>query len=130
MAAIAGLSVHAVQLPHPFGEIALKCFYYQMVMVCHQTIAVTKPIEISNNLTQLAQKNKPVFFVFVDIFSPITAGSDVAERIWAFEPKRSGHGVNRGSKPGILNSRPDPMFLLPALDSGQKHCGLRFIRQL
>ncbi|WP_331001626.1 hypothetical protein [Methylicorpusculum oleiharenae] len=97
------------QLPHPFGEIALKGFYYQMVMVCHQAIAVTKPIEISNNLAQQAQKNNPV--VFVDIFSPITAGSDVVERIWKFKSKRSGHGVNCSSKLGILNSRPDPIAI-------------------
>lgn len=39
------LGVNPVDVPHPLGKIALNRFHHQVVMIDHQTIGMTEPVE-------------------------------------------------------------------------------------
>jgi hypothetical protein len=50
MLAIEALRVDPVQLPHALGEIAVRGFDQEMIVVVHQTIGMHRPVEVGDDL--------------------------------------------------------------------------------
>lgn len=53
-----------IELPHPFGQVAIRCFHHEMVVIRHQTIGVAQPVEPQHGLCQRSQEDQSVFVVF------------------------------------------------------------------
>ena len=47
--AVKTLSVDSVELAHADGEIGLRCFNQQMIMIRHQTVGVADPTVTTDN---------------------------------------------------------------------------------
>lgn len=91
MAAVAPLRIDPVQLPHALGQIAIDGLHHQVVVVGHQAVSVTAPVEALYHLTQDFEKPNPIGVVLLDRFAAITAGSDVVERAGEFDADGAGH---------------------------------------
>lgn len=77
MPPIRRLGEDAVQLTHPLREIPLRRFEDEVVVVRHQTIGVTEPVEPLDDLRQHLEKGLAVPVVLVDRLTPIAARRDV-----------------------------------------------------
>ena len=93
VAAVGRLGVHAIELAHAFREIGLRGFHDEMVMVGHQAIRMTAPVEALNHFAQHVDEGRSVGVVFHDRLAPIAAGGDVIEGVGEFDAQRSRHGV-------------------------------------
>lgn len=60
VATIEGLSVNAVQMPHAHGKIAVGRLNQEMVVVVHEAISMTNPVESINSTFKQQQKGLPV----------------------------------------------------------------------
>ena len=92
MAAVAGLGVHAIELAHAFGQIAIRRLHQKMVVVVHQTPGIAEPVELVDDLTQCLEKSLPIQVVVKNVFAPIASGGDVIERIGKFNTEGARHG--------------------------------------
>lgn len=80
MSAVEALGVHPIQLSHPTGQIGVGSLDEQMVVVLHQAVGVTSPVESSNDVPENLQKGKPILVVEKDRLSRIPASRDVIHR--------------------------------------------------
>ena len=92
MPAVERLGVHPVELPHSPGQGGIDRLDQQVVVVRHQTIGMTEPVESRNSLSEYLEELLAIGVVEKDILICITAGSDVIHRAWVFDPQWSGHG--------------------------------------
>ncbi len=67
------LCVYAVQLAHAEGEVAIRSFDQEMVVVIHETIGVAKPIVPLINMLESSQKVLTVLIVLEHGFLFIAA---------------------------------------------------------
>ncbi len=44
MAPVGVLGIDAIEVPHALGQIAIRCFDHEMIMVPHQAIGVAEPM--------------------------------------------------------------------------------------
>lgn len=77
MCPIDPLRIDAVQVPHAFRELRLGRFDDQVIMIGHQTIGMTAPIEAPTDVRIHVQKHVPVGVIEKDIRPGIPSGSDV-----------------------------------------------------
>ena len=54
------LCLDPVQLPHPFGKVRIRRFEHHVIMVRHQTIGMTNPVETTAGCTEDLQKRRSV----------------------------------------------------------------------
>jgi len=80
MPTIEALGVHPVQMSHPTGQIGIGSLDEQMVVVLHQAVGVTSPVESSNDVPENLQKGEPILVVEKDRLSRIPASRDVIHR--------------------------------------------------
>ena len=85
------LGVHPVELSHPPGQGGIDRLDQQMVMVRHQAIRVTEPVEPFGRPFQYLEELLPIGIIEKDILIRVTAGSDVIHCTWVFDPQWSCH---------------------------------------
>lgn len=78
--------IDAVQLPHALGEITFQGFYQQVIMIGHQALGVTAPVETFAYLIQGFQKHLPIFISEENIASFIASRGYVIQGTWEFNP--------------------------------------------
>lgn len=74
---IEGLSVNAVQMPHPHGKIAVRCLDQEMIVVVHEAISMADPVEAINHAFKQQQKGLPVSGIGKYIGSRVATGHDI-----------------------------------------------------
>ena len=79
MLTIDSLRINSVQVPHPYGKIALHGFDEQMVMIGHLAPCMADPIEAPACLSKHVKPQQPITVVKIDVFAPVTTGSDVIQ---------------------------------------------------
>lgn len=85
------LGVNPVDVPHPLGEIALKRFHHQVVMVGHKAIGMTEPVEPFDCLSENGQEPLSVLVVFKYRQPGIPPRSNMIECTRKFQSKWSRH---------------------------------------
>jgi len=91
VASIRCLGIDAVELPHAPGQISIRCFYQEMIMVRHLAIGVTDPVPVFNHPTQQVQKHDSIFVILVNRLPPVAPRSDVIQRTGKFDSNGSCH---------------------------------------
>ncbi len=76
------LGVYTIQLSHTFCEITFNRFYYYMVVISHQTVRVTYPIEALTNLTKYLKPLLPISIAEIYILPSIATGCYVIQPSW------------------------------------------------
>ena len=66
MSLVEGLGIDPIQLPHPQGEVPLRCLDEEMVMVLHKAVGMTEPVVASIHLVQKIEKGLPVLIIRED----------------------------------------------------------------
>ena len=84
-----------MQLAHAQGEIGLRCFNQQMIVIAHQTIGMTNPPKRLDHLDQRAQKTRGQCRP-CDLY--IATGGDMLERMWEFEAEGRAMRIGWGFK--------------------------------
>jgi hypothetical protein len=80
MPTIRALRIHAVELAHPLREIAIRGLNHQMIVIAHQAVGVTQPVEILDHRSQNIQKSMTVFVVLEDPLLAVAPRRNVVER--------------------------------------------------
>jgi hypothetical protein len=69
---VEALGINAIVLAHTFGEVAVRCFNEQVVVVPHLTEGVNDPIKTFADLFQDLQLQFPVSIFEVDIVPSVS----------------------------------------------------------
>ncbi len=93
MAAVEGLGVNAIDVPHQCRQIPLQRLNHEVVMVAHQAIREQPRVKPCQALRYDGQQASPVGVVNKDIFPSVTPGGDVIQRAGELDAKRAGHGA-------------------------------------
>jgi hypothetical protein len=89
--AVEALRVHTVQLTHTEREVRVRGLYQQVVVVRHQAVAVTNPVEAIARVCQYSEEGGSVSVIAIDDFSAITARRDVVQSARKLDSERSRH---------------------------------------
>ena len=73
MTFIKKLRIDAVQLPHTQGEIAVRRFDQEVIVVVHQAVSMTEPVIPLIDVLEGVQKVDAVLVVFENVLLLITA---------------------------------------------------------
>jgi hypothetical protein len=76
------LRVNPVQLPHPSREVAIWGLNEKVIVVPHQTVSMTKPVETVDYAPQDRQKGLAVFVIKEDRFPSVATGGNVVHSSW------------------------------------------------
>lgn len=79
------LSVNAIQMAHPCGEICLLGFNNDVIVVLHQAPRIAKPAIAVADITEQIQPSQAVRIVHVNSFAPVAACRDVIKRAGEFD---------------------------------------------
>jgi hypothetical protein len=93
MTSVIALGIDAVELAHPLGDLCLKGFDNQMIMVAHQTVRMAEPVKAVNDLLQTFQEGVAIPIVIDNIFSGVAAGRHRVNRSVKLQSKRAGHDL-------------------------------------
>ena len=80
VSAIESLRVDPIELSHPVRQVPVNGLDKQMIMVIHQAVGMTEPIESRHHLLKDGEKLFPVFLLCIDRFSGISPGGHVIDR--------------------------------------------------
>jgi hypothetical protein len=80
MPPVRALRIHSVELAHSFREIAIRGLNQQMIVIAHQAVRVTQPVEILDHRSQDTQKRTTVFVILEDRLLAVTSPGNVVER--------------------------------------------------
>ena len=102
-------------MSHAEGEIAIRSFDEQVIVVIHEAVSMAKPVIAFIDVSKNPQKGLPVFVVFEYGFFVVAPIGDVIHRSGVFYAKWTGHERRLSevlSK--VKQYRPDPkMFMTP-----------------
>jgi|WetSurSiteA1Bulk_404760.scaffolds.fasta_scaffold04934_4 hypothetical protein len=73
------LGIDPVELPHPPAEIALRGLDEQMIVILHQAIGMTEPVETANYGREDIKKEQPILVVTEDRTAGIPTGCDMVD---------------------------------------------------
>jgi hypothetical protein len=79
VAFIVELSEDAVQPPHAEGEIAVRGFDKEMIVVCHEAVCVADPVTAFIDVLESVQKIIAVLFVLEDRLFLVSPGGHVMD---------------------------------------------------
>ena len=77
--AIKLLGVDAVELAHTLLQIALRGLNDEVVMIAHQTIGMTAPIEARADFAEYLQPRVPILRSVIDVLTTVAARGDVVK---------------------------------------------------
>jgi hypothetical protein len=92
VAAVEGLGVNAIELPHAAREVPLWGLEEEVVMVVHEAIGVAAEAVAFHHLGEDFQKREPVLVSEEDGLSGVSPGGDVIQGSRELHPQWSGHG--------------------------------------
>ena len=79
------LRIDTVELTHPLGKIALHSLHHDMVVVTHQAISMTNPVEPLAHVSKNTTPGKPILVAGKDILPPVPPRCDVVQAAGKFE---------------------------------------------
>jgi hypothetical protein len=85
ISSIEPLGIHAIELSHPFGQIRVRGFDDQMIMIAHQTIGMTAPIEPLTDVGVDLKKGPTIGIIKKDICPSIAARRHMVQRARVFK---------------------------------------------
>jgi hypothetical protein len=85
MAAIDALRKDAVELAHACGKVSFDRLHHEMVVVAHQAVGVTRPIEALADRTQDVQPGNAILVARVDVLPSVTTRRDVVQTSGKFD---------------------------------------------
>ena len=88
---IAGLGIDTIQMTHALRQISVRRLNQQVVVIIHQALGITYPVELGYDLLQRRQKHLPVLVILINVFTPITTRGDVIESVREFDADWAGH---------------------------------------
>jgi hypothetical protein len=91
MPPVKGLGIDAVELSHADGEVAVRGFDDEVVMVAHETVGMADPVIALVHLLKDVEKGVSVPIVLEYGLPFVPAGGDVIDRAWIFYAQRTGH---------------------------------------
>ena len=94
MTFIKKLRIDAVQLPHTQGEIAVRRFDQEVIVVVHQAVSMTEPVIPLIDVLERVQEVDPVLVVFENGLLFIAARGDVIDSTGVFYAEGAGHEGN------------------------------------
>jgi hypothetical protein len=112
MGAIDVLRVNTIELAHALGEIAFDGLDHDVVVVGHQAVGVTGPVESLTYSAKNIEPGKPIRIAGKDVLSPVTARGDVIQASGKFESQGTGHDslyAMQIARPDCYVARPDPV---------------------
>ena len=107
MAPIESLSLYAIELSHAPGEVRVRRFDEQLIVVGHQAVGMHQPVEPPAGRCKNREEGPAILVTPVDILLPITAGGDVVKRPREFQSKWSRHtkrldDLRQNTRSGLL----------------------------
>ena len=90
--AVEDLGVHSVQLPHASGEICLRGFYDEVVVVIHEAVGMADPVESIYHVSKDIEEVSSVLVIQEDGLLSVAPGGDMVEGTFEFYSQRPGHG--------------------------------------
>ena len=100
MTFIEKLRIDAVQLPHTQGEIAVRRFDQEVIVVVHHAVGVANPIVSLINVLECVQEVDAVLVVFENGLLFIAARGDVIDSTGVFYAEGAGHAATIAEKRG------------------------------
>ena len=88
------LGIHSVQLPHTEGEVAVRSFDKEMIMVGHEAVGVADPVISLVDVLEGVQEVDAVLVVFENGLLFIAARGDVIDSTGVFYAEGTGHEGN------------------------------------
>ncbi len=110
------LGIDAIQLPHAYGEIAVRSLDEQMIMIGHEAVGMTDPIVALIDMLEGVQEILPVPVVLEYGLLFIAAGGYVIDCAGIFNAEGAGHGLTVTEK--SANVKPQDLTLKGPLCAG------------
>jgi hypothetical protein len=85
------LSIDTVEIFHPPGHYAVGYLNEKVIMVVHQAVSMTDPVQPFHYRAEDPQKPYPVFIIQENIIFTITPGKDMEYGSWKFQAQWSCH---------------------------------------
>jgi hypothetical protein len=85
------LRIHAVHLAHADGEIGVRCFDHQMVVIIHEAEGMAKPIVPSDNGSEDGKENLSILIIAENLVPRVPARSDMIDGSRIFDSQWSRH---------------------------------------
>ena len=104
MQVVEKLRIHAVQLPHPDREVAVRRFNKEVIVVVHQTVGVADPIVSLVDVLEGVQEVDPVLVALENGLLFITPGGDVINSAGILYVQRAGHEKRISKKQNRVRS--------------------------
>jgi hypothetical protein len=79
MCTVVRLGIDAVQLAHPSGKIPLRGFDEEMVVIPHEAVCVTEPVEALYHLAEDGKKPLAVAVVIKNVRPGVAARGDMID---------------------------------------------------
>ena len=79
------------ELVHALGEIRVRGFHQQAVVIPHLALGVHDPVEALADLGQDLQPRLPILILQIDGLPPVSARGDMVERAGKLDPQGSRH---------------------------------------
>ena len=92
VSAVVHLRVAAVQLAHAEGEVRLRRFNEEMIVIVHQTIGITTPAKAIDDMGKERAPLQPVAVVIHNVLPGIAPTRNMVHGARIFNAKRTGHG--------------------------------------
>jgi hypothetical protein len=86
MPPVEALRIHPIQLAHPSGQISLRRFNEQVVIITHQTVGMAPPGKAVEDLADDCQEAVSISVVHIDCFTPVPARGDMVDGARKFHP--------------------------------------------
>src|SRR3989338_7193114 len=91
MFAVEPLGKSPIEVLHASGQSGIGCLNHQMVMIVHQTVAVTTPIKFIGYFAEDKQKLITILIRGKNCPACVATGSDVVKSAWKFDAQWSCH---------------------------------------
>ena len=56
MTFVIGLGVYTIDLPHSYGQVSIRCFNDQRIVIVHQAVGMADPVKALDDLSKRIQK--------------------------------------------------------------------------
>lgn len=80
MLLVIGLGVYPIELPHSFGQVSIRRFNDQMIVVIHQAISMADQMKSFVDLSKCVQEKFTITIVLEDRFALVSARRDMIKR--------------------------------------------------
>jgi hypothetical protein len=79
MALVVGLGVYPIELPHSFGQVSIRRFNNQMIVIVHQAIGMADPVKPLVDLSERIQEKFTITVMLEDRLALVAARCDMIQ---------------------------------------------------